>query len=237
MKQVKNTLRRTAAEVKRYRILKKIVPALIAIIIMALIIVYIVSVLYSKYGSFTVSVLKYDAMKYALTLSDTPDFYENTSRLNSKASTDITNIDGNTLPVDLDNVNGEHSGDNYAAYTFYCKNAGTETVTYRYQLYIANMTRDIEKAIRVRLYVNGEPVTYARTASDGSGPEPGTTEFKTETVIAESDIENFAPGDVTKYTVVIWLEGNDPDCLDHLIGGEFKIDMTMSVIKGEADGE
>ena len=99
------------------------------------------------------------------------------------------------------------------------------------------MTRDIEKAVRVRLYVNGEPVTYARTASDGSGPEPGTTEFKTETVIAESDIENFAPGDVTKYTVVIWLEGNDPDCLDHLIGGEFKIDMTMSVIKGEADGE
>ncbi len=235
MRQIKSTLRRTAAEVRQYRILKRIIPAIIGIIAMLLIIVYIVAVLYSKYRSFTVTVLKYDAMKYALTLSDTPEFYENTSKLNSKASTDITNIDGNTLPADLDNINGEHSGDNYAAYTFYCKNAGTETVTYRYQLYIANMTRDIEKAIRVRLYINGNSITYARTASDGSGPEPGTSEFKTETVIAESDIENFAPGDITKYTVVIWLEGNDPDCLDHLIGGEFKIDMTMSVIKGEAE--
>ena len=33
-----------------------------------------------------------------------------------------------------------------------------------------------------------------------------------------------------KYTVVIWLEGNDPECLDNILGGEFKIDMSMSII-------
>ena len=235
MKQIKVSLRRTAGEVRKYRIFMRIVPAIMSVVAMSLVIVYVVSVLYSKYGSFTVTVQKYDSMKYALTLSTTPDFYEKTSRLNIKAATDITNIDGNTLPADLDMINGEHNGENYAAYTFYCMNAGTATVTYRHQIYIANMTRDIEKAIRVRLYVNGEPLTYARTASDGSGPEPGTVEFKTETIIVETDIENFAPGDVTKYTIVIWLEGNDPDCQDPLIGGKFKIDMTMSVIRNEAE--
>ena len=191
---------------------------------------YAVTVMYSKYGSFTVTVNKFDNVKYALTLSETPDFLNPIGRLNCKASEEITNIDGASLPLDLDQINGEHNGENYVAYTFYCKNAGEATVTYEYPVFIANMTLDIEKAVRVRLYVNGESTDYARTRSDGTGPEPGTTEFVSESVVARSQISDFAPGDVTKYTVVIWLEGNDPECLDNILGGEFKIDMSMSII-------
>ncbi len=227
-------LRRSAKEIKLYRILLRTVPVIMGVLTTSLVLTYVVSVLYGKYGSFTVTVQKYDAMKYALSLDYAPEFDGATSRLNAKVAADITNIDGDTIPPDVDNINGEHNGDNYAAYTFYCKNAGTETVTYRYQLFISNMSLDIERAVRVRLYVNGEPETYARTASDGSGPEPGTVEFKTESIIAEDDIEGFAPGDITKFTVVIWLEGNDPDCVDKILGGEFKVDMSMSVLAVEA---
>ena len=67
-------------------------------------------------------------------------------------------------------------------------------------------------------------------------PEPGTTAFESRTTVVKKKIENFAPGDVTKFTVVIWLEGNDVDCVDTILGGEFKIDMTMSILNvGEAD--
>ena len=223
-------LRRTAVEVKRYRMLMRILPVAVGCATVALALVYAITAMYSKYGSFTVTVNKFDNVKYALTLSETPEFFDPIARLNCKASEEITNIDGSMLPKDLDMVNGEHNGENYVAYTFYCKNAGEEVVTYEYQLFIANMTLDIEKAVRVRLYVNGEATDYARTRSDGLGPEPGTTEFFSENVIARDQISGFAPGDITKYTVVIWLEGNDPECLDNILGGEFKIDMSMSII-------
>ena len=223
-------LRRTAAEVKKYRTLLRIIPIATGCAVLALAIVYTITAFYTKYGSFTVTVNKFDNVKYALTLSETPDFTETVGRLNCKASEEITNIDGSTLPLDIDMINGEHNGDNYVAYTFYCKNAGEEAVTYEHQIYIANMTLNIEKAVRVRLYVNGEYVDYARTKTDGTGPEPGTTEFLSESVIVRQQIANFNPGDVTKYTIVIWLEGNDPECIDNILGGEFKIDMSMTIV-------
>lgn len=224
-----NLLRRNATEIKRYRQMLRFIPVIIGIILALLGVVYVVTVLYSRYGSFTVSVKKYDQMQYKLSLSYTPDFDTPSSRLNAKASTDITNIDGSTLPENLDNINGVHSGINYVAYTFYCKNFGEDSVNMQYELYIKNATKGIESAIRVRLYVNGEPTTYARTATDGSGAEPGTTEFYSETVIARGLIQGFENNAMAKFTVVIWLEGNDPDCLDPIIGGEFKVDMNISV--------
>lgn len=230
-------LRRTAREIKLYRTFMRIIPIALGCATAALALVYAVTAMYTKYGSFTVTVNKFDNVKYALTLSETPDFTDPIGRLNCKAQEEITNIDGSTLPLDLDMINGEHNGKNYVAYTFYCKNAGEETVTYEYQVFIANMTLDIEKAVRVRLYVNGEYTDYARTRSDGTGPEPGTTEFVSESVVARQQIANFAPGDITKYTVVIWLEGNDPECLDNILGGEFKIDMSMSIVGLEDEGK
>ena len=223
-------LRRTAAEVKKYRMLMRIIPIATGCATLVLALVYTITAFYSKYGSFTVTVNKFDNVKYALTLSETPDFTESVGRLNCKASEEITNIDGASLPLDIDKINGEHNGDNYVAYTFYCKNAGEEAVTYEYQVYITNMTLDIEKAVRVRLYVDGEPTDYARTKTDGTGPEPGTTEFLSESIITRDQISGFEPGEVTKYTIVMWLEGNDPECIDNILGGEFKIDMSMSIV-------
>ena len=46
----------------------------------------------------------------------------------------------------------------------------------------------------------------------------------------EGAVENFKPGDISKITVVIWIEGNDPDCTDDVLGGEFKVDMEMTVV-------
>ena len=43
----------------------------------------------------------------------------------------------------------------------------------------------------------------------------------------------FKPGDISKITVVIWIEGNDPDCTDDILGGEFKVDMVMNVVAEE----
>lgn len=43
--------------------------------------------------------------------------------------------------------------------------------------------------------------------------------FVSDVTVAEGTQEEVAPQDIHKYTVVIWLEGDDPDCSDELIGG------------------
>ena len=37
------------------------------------------------------------------------------------------------------------------------------------------------------------------------------------------------PGDVTRFTIVIWIEGDDPDCIDDYLGGEMEISMIIGV--------
>ena len=226
--------RRTAREIKNYRRWMRLIPIAIGVAILILIIGYVVSVLYMKFGAFTVKVNKFDHNEYALTLSESPGFVSYTSRLNAEIAETVTNIDGKTIPDWVDNVDGEHNGDNYVAYTFYCSNAGTKTVTYTYDMYIANMTYEVEKAVRVRLYVDGKYVDYAYARTDGvKGPEPGTTPFQSGNTIVKQIVQHFKPGDSTKFTVVIWLEGNDPDCVDKILGGEFKVDMSISVVSAE----
>jgi len=232
-KNVRTTLRREAGEVKKYRMTKKIVASAIAAIFLFLILVYIISILYSNSGSFTVTVMDFDKVKHSLVLSEEPKFSDFSARLSCQASKEVTNISADSIPADVDTINGAHSGENYVAYTFYCKNNGKETLDYSYELYITNITKNLDKAVRVKLFVDGEGTTYARPASDGSGAEPNTVTFRSANTIAKDQISNFQPNSVTKYTVVIWLEGNDPDCVDDKLGGEFKIDMSIKVLGTE----
>ena len=229
------SIRRTATEIKNYRRWMRLIPIGIGVAVLVLVIGYVVSVLYMRFGAFTVMVNKFDHNEYALTLSESPNMQSYTSRLNAEIAETITNIDGSKdIPDWVDNVDGEHNGENYVAYTFYCSNKGQKTVTYEYELYIANMTYEIEKAVRIRLYVDGEYVDYAYARTDGvEGPEPGTTPFASGNTVVKKQIQHFKPGDVTKYTVVIWLEGNDPDCVDKILGGVFKVDMSISVLTPE----
>ena len=140
---VEATIRRTAGEIKRYRLWTKGIPIGIGIALAILIIGYVIAVLYSKYGAFTVFVNKFDSLDYQLSLSESPSYEGYTSRLNAEIDEKITNIDGRDLPDWLDNIDGPHNGENYVAYTFYCKNAGKKTVTYSYELYIAKDRKSV----------------------------------------------------------------------------------------------
>ncbi len=225
-----NFLRRTAKEVMRYRITKKILITAMILLATLLSVVYVVSALYKKSGSFTVSVDKYEMTRYGLTLSETEDMAKKASHLNAAISADITNIAEESIPDNVDQTDGENNGENYIAYTFYLQNAGEVDVSYEYAVKMSNITNALDDAIRLRLYVNGEYQTYAKSKSDGSGPEEGTVKFYSSTVMAKGRIDSFKPSEKTKFTVVIWIEGNDVDCVDWLIGGQMKIDMTMNIV-------
>lgn len=227
-------LARSAKEAKLYSVLRRFLLTLLVPMVLLTTVVYTASALYTKYGSFTVTVNKYDASRYALSLSETPQPEAQLSRLNARTAEDITNISAEDLPGDIDSINGEHNSDNYLAYTFYLHNVGENTVTFEYHMFITNVENDVDKAIRVRIYRDGEYTTYARTRSDGQGPEEGCVDFLTADTIVREQVQDFKPGDMVKFTVVMWIEGNDPDCVDDLIGGSLKTDMSITVIEAGA---
>ena len=261
-------MRRSATEIKRYRVLLRLIPIILGIILLVLILTYIVTILYDRYGSFSVSINKFANVRYALTLSETDDFSTPVSRLNSKASVDITNIDGTELPLDLDTQDGEHNGKNYLAYTFYLHNNGKETLKYQSQLQAVKAAKDADEACRVLVYKNGEPEVFAKenrglTSADGK-PEAFEKIFKKEIpenftpptkeeieaaaeqpqnkepvahtdeeiviqpfvdskTVFNTEVDGLEPGATDKYTIVMWIEGEDPECLDVIRGGYVKL--------------
>ena len=57
--------------------------------------------------------------------------------------------------------------------------------------------------------------------------------FLSNYYVAQGVQEKVAPGDVHKYTIVIWLEGDDPDCTDELIGGHLGMDFYFQLVSEE----
>ena len=223
-------MRRTAKEVRNYRVYIRALSIVLAMLLVITAAVYLVAVLYRTSGRFSVHIDKYEMTKYGISLSESRDLTHMQSHLNARIAEEMTNIAEDDIAANVDMIDGEHNGRDYIAYTFYCLNAGEVEFACDYQVVFSNVTNGLDEAIRLRLYVDGVPTTYAKTRSDGGGAEPGTTEFYSSTVMARGRIDNFAPGDVTKYTVVIWIDGPDPDCIDWLIGGTMKVEMVISAV-------
>lgn len=223
-------LRRTAKEVKRHVIVMRVLALLAIILILIIAVAYAISYFYDKLGSFTVKVNKYDMVHQGLTLSETPDYEKTIAVLNADIVYDMTNISGEDLPPNIDKINGSHNGPNYIAYTFYLINAGDDTITYTGEMSIENVTKNVDEAIRVAVYKNGEKTVYGKTKSNGGGKESDCdSEFLSSSIVMRTSTEGFKSNSKDKYTVVIWLEGNDPDCLDNIIGGTLKLGMNFKI--------
>jgi hypothetical protein len=53
--------------------------------------------------------------------------------------------------------------------------------------------------------------------------------FESENIIVSGSKENFPVMGVHKYTVVIWAEGDDPECTDDIIGGHIGLDLNFTL--------
>ncbi len=78
---------------------------------------------------------------------------------------------------------------------------------------------------------------YEVMTEDSSRPYYGivTTPFAADGIVAQGLVENVEPGEVHKYTVVIWVEGHDPDCTNDLLGGYAKFRMEFEHITKSDD--
>lgn len=217
-----------ASKIKKKKKLKKIIKLSLLILVLLLLLSYFVIGLIYNNGNFTITLDKNLYMQNNLIIYDNVDYKVFRSELNAEPVEYLDNISSRWLPNNLyDHQGGSHNGDNYIAYTFYIENMGQEVSDYWSEVIIDDVIRDIDEAIRIRVYKNDSFVTYAKLGRNGA-VERDTVAFEDDTHVGLDHVENFAPGDIIKYTIVIWLEGNDPDCTDNLLGGEIKLHMEFN---------
>jgi hypothetical protein len=230
-----NILQRSVKEIGEYRIRRRMLLTALSALVALTGLIFIGAALHTGMGRLSIGLNKNDMTQYGLALSETRDMKFATSRLNANINERITNISVEDLPQNLSMIDGEHNGENYVAYTFYLEHRGSEALTYEYEVAIKGVTKSLDEAMRVRLYIEDEYVDYAKTRNDGTGPEPGTVEFYNVSTVTRGVVEGYKPNDKTKYTIVIWLEGDDPECVDRVIDGMAKVEMNFRVLNIDAE--
>jgi len=229
----KMTVKRTGKQVMRMQILIRVAAIIVLALFLIVLLMYLFSLFSQQAGRFTVS--SKDANR-GLILSETPDFANYTAQLTAEAVEKMDNITYEWLPTNLNDVNGAHNGKNYLAYTFYVKNTGSEDIDYISKINIEYKKLDVDEAVRVQLYRNGKSTVYAKKAKNGKpevDPLVKTTPFVNDKIIMKDTRKDFQVGKIDKYTVVVWLEGNDPECVNDIMGGELKLSMDFEVIDPE----
>ena len=207
----------------------KIIKFTLLLMLIFLILIYFLLRVIHETGYFTVTLDTDLAYESGLVMYEKLDEKKQRKILKATTVEFMDNISVKWLPEDLnDRAEGSHNGDNFLAYTFYVENQGSETINYWYEVLVDDVIKNVDKAIRIIIYRNGERTIYAKTNEITGEPEPGTKPFPSEMEVLIEHRENFNPGDIDKFTIVIYLEGDDPDCIDALIGGDMKMHMDIT---------
>lgn len=203
---------------------------LVIMVIFLLIIYFLLRIVYDT-GRFTIILDHAGDPMSGLILYDKLEEKKSQQKLEAEKIDFFTNIAQSWLPENIgDEAEGSHNGTNYIAYTFYVENRSDNTMEYWYEVVLDDVIRNVDEALRVMVILNGEKTIYAKVNSTTKEPEKDTKAFYSEDKVAVENRKDFKSGEIDKCTVVIWIEGNDPECVDDLIGGEIK--MHMSIIEG-----
>ena len=64
---------------------------------------------------------------------------------------------------------------------------------------------------------------------DTTDEELPITEFDSEQTVFHLSEQALAAGETDKYTIVMWVEGEDPECIDDIRGGYVKLNWFFSI--------
>lgn len=223
-----NTVKVTAKKVYRRKLFTRIVKMALLILLLFFSVLYLILYVVNSNGYFTIKLDKNLKAERHILLSSDSEFSAETVEIKVKGLEYMDNITEGWIPFDeLISKEGDHSDDNYIAYTFFVKNDGNENVDYKSKIVIESIIKNVDEAVRVALYTNGERKVYAKKAKDGNA-EPNTISFLSNHLVMQQDRDNIKPGEIDRYTVIVWLEGKDPECIDDIIGGEMKMAMVIT---------
>lgn len=225
----------TAKGIKKRNKMMRLTIIIFSCVFIVLTVIFLILSFIFNGGKFTISLDSNDDLTTSLALFDNMEYKEIKRKLYADEIDFMDNISIKWLPDDIDSekYEGSHNGDNYIAYTFYLGNTGVETVNYWYEVVIDDVIKNVDEAVRIMIFRNGEKTVYAKKNADTGKEEDGTVSFYEneksykEHIAVLEEVKEFKPLDIDRFTIVVWLEGDDPDCVNAIIGGEIKMHMNI----------
>lgn len=208
---------------KREKRIKRIFKILV-ILSVSILIFFVILTLAFQGGNFIITLDPQFSLKSGLKMYDNSQLKDEKIKLYAQGIDFMDNISIKWLPNNLgEQSGGSNNGENYIAYTFFIENTGEQPVDYWYELDILNVIKNVADAVRFMIIFNGTETVYAKINEQTKKEEDGTKAFYSDEIAVLEQRKAINPNVMDKYTIVMWIEGDDPDCLDNIIGGELKV--------------
>lgn len=222
----------TAKSIHKRNYMIRFTLIIIAALLLLLSTTYGLLYIANENGNFTIELDPNLKNKRKMLISATSDFKDTPLILKTDALEYMDNISERWIPDDVDDIEGPHSKDNYLAYTFFVKNTSDDDyMEYMTEINILSVVKNVDEAVRVAIYKNGEKTVYAKTNSETNKPEENTVAFASSTQVMSAKQTGLKKNSMDKYTIVIWLEGDDPDCINEIMGGAMKFKMLITEVQ------
>lgn len=180
-----------------------------------------------------------NAYRRGIVLSADEEFLSPSPRLLSDAIINVRDMTYDWLKIDEAIATDGNYADpdyKYIAYTLYIQNIGDETCDVNMNATIVSLQKGLDGAIRF-LVIEDETLEKMYMKPDTVETEyvdmPEAEHFVSDITIMNGEITNFKPYQIKKYTILVWLEGQDPDCADEILGGRIKLRLLFSITSAE----
>lgn len=232
-------LLRWLKRLKLLRISRIVIPvALIMLVFFAAFTIY-----GNKVGNFVINV---DKQGPSVAVSMTEDMSDLTSHISVPGldSQDLATYNTKYIPEDLTEgvgVKSDYTNYYYFAVSFYFVNQSDYIIDYVVSMTILDNIGVAEDIVRV-LIIEGESdgTIYAKAEETEEDAEKlaaccgyTPTEFVDDTTVMLRRVTDLRAGDYIKYTVVLWLEGNDKLAVDGCEGSRIKMQMDFTAYSAE----
>lgn len=231
-------------------------------LVAALLALFFYAFLANMMGFFRVT-LSSELITRGFLLSYDESFSDPEPLLDTGRMQEVNAINIQDIQEQIAGVDGPLALDNLTACSFYVKNGSSQTQSFKWSLNRNRSTRGVDKACWLLFFEDGQAGIYSMpNTADPAEPERQegllltpfrhslATEqytqqengawalealpFEDERIIHRGSEMSFAPGEVKRFTVIIWVEGNDPDAVESMLGGHAGFGVTFKALD-EAD--
>jgi hypothetical protein len=206
------------------------------------------TILYVDYNSGDF-VLFNDQTKYELgsiEIAEELDFEMSSSHLEVSSYLDAEGMTYSSL--ELDEIIGSEGqyidlDHQYLTYSFYIKNTGSVTKSISYYVRLTEVYNQMDDCIRILIIEDDTIYKMYQKADqpdlDNNLPQydqmPVGINFETMAIVFRDTIEDFKPGSIKSFRVIIWLEEQDPDVVGRGEIGHVKGEFLFTVINNYPD--
>lgn len=216
----------------------KVLIGLLTFTFLACVIIIIALFIGQEAGNFVIQVESGNVRK-SIRITESLEDPNYTSRLETSGVSDITNTTYSRFSGKLDNyINTDGAlfdrDLNVFSYTFYMVNDSNESLDVKATMFYSNVTNNVDKAVRIMTITSQENLRRCYQAPDDVYYDYGANypviyNFVDNSTLYEESYLSFDPSTSIKYTVLFWLEGNDPDCTDAVRNGTIRFTLRLAV--------